>query len=74
MKLPKLGRVVEIEFWSLRGVDDRDVIVTRKCRRIRCYDGWKWQVVGFYEEREWDVYVGVDQECINEPPMELPKI
>jgi hypothetical protein len=72
VKLPKMYRVVEVEFWSLRtaygegfGAYEADVCVTRKARRVSCDDGWKWQIIcdeclPFSAEE-------TDTVCINEP-------
>ena len=71
MKLPKLYRVVKIKFWSLTvGVGsfggvmfDIDVEVERLARRVRCSDGWKWQLItSQYLGDYWALKI--DTECL----------
>jgi len=79
--LPKLGAPVNLQFWSLRGsvgeslgfveVDEK---VTRKCRRVRCRGGWKFQIIDFYDLLEWDYYVDTDQETLNDIGMDLSAV
>ncbi len=73
MRLPKLYRVVEIEFWSLRieggllGVAfDVDVLVTRSAMRVRCADGWKWSLM----PRKGEHYYVDDPICLDEIGMD----
>ena len=71
-KLPKLYRVVEIEFWTIRGalgdnlgMTEVDVRASRKARRVLCGEGWKWQIASADKISEWDYYVLADQECLD---------
>jgi len=73
MKLPKLYRVVEIEFWSLRmkgvllgATSGVDTLVTRRAMRVRCAEGWKWSLVARKGE---DCYVN-DPICLNDIGMD----
>lgn len=75
-KLPKLYRTVNLKFWSLKNelggsggvIFDCDTQVTRKCRRVICPDGWKWQVCKNFIG-DWTVEY--DQECLDEQGMDL---
>ena len=71
-KVPKLYRVVDIEFWTIRGalgsnlgMTEVDARVSRKARRVLCSEGWKWQIVNADKISEWDYYVLVDQEYLD---------
>lgn len=74
MKLPKLYAPVRIRFWSLRMglgsnygvIFDVDTQVERKCRRVKCEGGWKWQIVGFAKLAEWDSTAEQDKEILDE--------
>ena len=65
MILPKLYRVVDVTFNSLRfnGMCEVDEIVTRKARRVLCDDGWEWQII----EGCSSFINDTDRELINEP-------
>lgn len=73
MKLPKLYRPVLLKFWSLRNglgsnygvIFDIDTEVTRKCMRVLCDDGWKWQIINYSRLVEWDYSVEADRECLD---------
>ena len=73
-KLPKLYRVVEIEFSSLRNglgsglgvIFDIDTMVKRHVRRVLGPSGWCWQIKDLHQLREWDYFVDTDQEVLNE--------
>lgn len=79
MKLPKLYRVIKVRFSSLRDklchktlgvMPDQDVMVTRKCRRVLCSDGCKWQLAD--RGIDWfPQYDETDQEILNEIGMDL---
>ena len=79
MKLPKLYAPVKIKFRSLRNglganmgvIFDIDTDVVRKCRRVRCDDGWKWQLVDYYRDIDWDWGVEQDKEILDEYGSEL---
>lgn len=79
MKLPKLYAPVNITFSSLRNgggsglgvVYDIDTVVTRKCRRVRCTDGWKWQLVNYYLDIDWDWPLEQDKEVLEYHGSEL---
>lgn len=74
MKLPKLYRIVTIEFWSLRNsvgsslgmIFDIDTLVQRKARRVRFDGGWKWQIKDLQELFEWDYFAETDQEFLDD--------
>ena len=75
MKLPKLYRVVTVEFWGLRAglgegygvIFDIDTKVRRRARRVATKDGWKWQLAFKKHERVEDDYcIESDVECFNE--------
>jgi len=74
MELPKLYAPVKIKFWSLRTVlgqnygviFDVDTQVERKCIRVRCECGWKWQIVDFMKLAEWDSAAEQDKEILGE--------
>ena len=73
MLLPKLYRVVEIEYWSLRNrlgsnyrfIFDIDTKVKRTVRRVRVDNGWKWQIVNFDKISKYDYFVEQDQEILD---------
>ena len=73
MKLPKMYAPVKIKFWSLRNglgpglgvIFDIDTEVERKCRRVRTKDGWKWQLVRYFQDRDWDWALEQDKECLD---------
>ena len=73
MKLPKMYAPTNIKFWSLRDglganlgmVNDIDTEVTRKCRRVKCEDGWKWQIVNFSSISDWDYCAFSDKETLD---------
>jgi len=74
MKHPKLYAPVKIKFWSLRNglgsnlgvIYDIDTEVTRKCRRVLCASGWKWQLINYYRHRDWDWTLEQDKEILDE--------
>jgi len=78
MKLPKLYRVVAIEFWSLRNglganlgvIFDIDTRVKRLARRVLCASGWVWQIKDLNTIWEWDYAALQDQEILNEIGMD----
>lgn len=82
MDLPKLYRVIKIEFSSLRNglgsnygvIFDIDTMVTRKVRRVLCPGGWKWQIRDLHELWEWDYFVDTDQEILNEIGMDTDDV
>lgn len=70
-KLPKLYRVVNIKFWSLRmgiggcgGVEEYDIQVERKARRVLCDDGWKWQLID--DKCLYFFSLHVDKDCLDD--------
>lgn len=73
MKLPKLFRVVTIEFWSLRNgvgedfgvIFDIDTKVQRRARRVRTRYGWNWQIESLYKTLEWDWCAEQDQDTLD---------
>ena len=73
MKLPKLYRVVNLEFWSLRssvgyrgGVTfDNDEKVLRRARRVLIDGGWKWSIQQTEFQQEWDYMLQIDQSCLD---------
>jgi hypothetical protein len=73
VKQPKLYAPVKIKFWSLRnGVGsglgvlfDIDTEVTRTCRRVLYLGGWKWQLVRYYQDRDWDWCLEQDKEVLD---------
>jgi len=79
MELPKLYAPVRIKFWSLRMglganfgvIFDIDSEVERKCRRVRCNAGWKWQIVDYAKLAEWDFYAEQDKEILDNWGSEL---
>jgi len=74
MKLPRLYAPVKIKFWSLRNglganygvIFDIDTEVERKCRRVKCDGGWKWQIVDFMKLAEWDCTADIDKEILDD--------
>lgn len=82
MKLPKLYASVNIKFSSLRNgigsnygvIFDCDQMVARKVRRVICNDGWKFQIIDSNKLREWDWFIDIDQECLNEIGMDISLI
>ena len=79
MKLPKLYAPVKIKFWSLRNglgsklgiVFDIDIEVERKCRRVLCGGGWKWQLVDYLCARDLDYGLEHDKEILDNYGSEL---
>jgi len=77
--LPKLYRPIKVKFWSLRNglgqnmgvIFDIDTEVERIVMRVRCADGWKWQIQHLPKLLKWDWCVEADQECLNEYGAEL---
>lgn len=73
MEHPKLYAPVKIKFWSLRNglgrdlgvIYDIDTEVVRTCRRVLCKGGWKWQLVNYYQDRDWDLTVEQDKEILD---------
>ena len=67
-KLPKLYAPVMLQFSTLRtfgGSFDNDVIVTRKCMRVRDSKGWHWQIIGINKMlNEFDYCAEQDQEIL----------
>jgi len=72
-RLPKLGRVVEIDLDVLRwGVGeglgvifDCDAVVKRKVRRVMDSNGWRWQLARQWKDQEfWDYCFEQDKEQI----------
>lgn len=78
-QLPKLYAPVNIRFWSLRNglgsnlgvVFDIDTEVIRKCMRVLCEEGWKWQIVEYNTISEWDYVVETDKEILDEYGAEI---
>lgn len=74
VQLPKMYAPVKIKFWSLRlgfganygVIFDVDTRVERKCRRVRCDGGWKWQIVDFLKLRLIDYVAEQDKEILDE--------
>jgi len=79
MKLPKLYAPVNITFSSLRNgvganlgvIFDIDTDVTRKCRRVLCNGGWKWQIINYHRDIDWDWGLDQDKEILDEYGSEL---
>jgi len=78
MDLPKLYAPVKMKFSTLRsagGHFDMDVDVIRTCRRVLCLDswsnGWKWQIVNYYQDRNWDCTLEQDKEILDNYGSEL---
>ncbi|MBA4822469.1 hypothetical protein H2241_16080 [Pantoea ananatis] len=74
-RLPKLGRVVEVDLDVLRcgvgeglGVTyDNDAVVKRKVRRVMDSNGWRWQLARQWKDQEvWDYCFEQDKEMIVE--------
>jgi len=72
-RLPKLGRVVEVDLDVLRcgfganwGVTyDNDAVVKRKVRRVMDSNGWRWQLARKWKDQEvWDYRFEQDKEQI----------
>ena len=72
-RMPKLGRVVEVDLDVLRAgigsnygvIHDLDTVVKRKGRRVMDADGWRWQLV----REKWDDNIHLfesDREGLNE--------
>jgi hypothetical protein len=78
-KLPKLYAPVKIRFWTLRNaigmgggiIYDCDAPVNRICRRVKCGDSWKWQIVNFIKSSALDCTLIQDQEVLNNNGSEL---
>lgn len=73
MNLPKLYRVVDIEFWGLRPslgsslgvIYDNDVKVKRKAM-LALVDGLpRWRIKSARGQCEWDYVLESDQECLD---------
>lgn len=79
MRPPKLYREVWIKFWSLRNgvgsnlgvINDIDTEVVRKCRRVLDCGEWKWQLVDYQENIEWDWALDMDKEVLDMNGSEL---
>lgn len=50
---------------------DIDTEVTRKCRRVLCDDGWKWQLINYYRDIGWDSSLEQDKEILDNYGSEL---
>lgn len=72
-RMPKLGRVIEVDLDVLRAgiganygvIYDIDTVVKRKVRRVMDVDGWRWQLV----REKWDDNIHLyesDREGLNE--------
>ena len=78
-QLPKMYAPVNIRFSSLRNglgdnygvIYDIDTIVERKCRRVICDGGWKWQIVNYLVNRCWDYELEQDKEILDNYGSEL---
>ena len=73
-KLPRLGAPVNLQFSTLRArihpdslgvIPDCDEQVVRRCRRARCKGGWKWQIIDYSKNVEWDCSLEVDKEILD---------
>jgi len=79
MKLPKLYALTKIKFSSLRDgmgenygiILDIDTDVIRNCRRVLCDDGWKWQIVNYNRDKDWDYGLRQDKEILDDDGSEL---
>jgi len=81
MKLPKMYSQVNLKFWSLRNglgsnygvIFDIDTQVTRKCMRVMCDEGWKWQIINYTKilEAGWDYLIETDKECLDNSGMDF---
>ena len=73
MNLPRLYAPVKIKFWSLRTglgqnlgvIFDMDTEVEQLCRRILCPGGWKWQLVHYWRDVEWDLGMDQDKQMVD---------
>ena len=68
----KVGQIKKITFHTLRvgcsygGVFEYDEQVTRNCRLVLDKSkNLKWQIVKKKEQCEWDYFLSVDQECLD---------
>ena len=79
MITPRLYKPVMIRFWSLRDglgpglgvVFDIDTEVERLCRRVLCEGGWKWQLVNYHRDIDWDWALEQDKEILDEYGSEI---
>lgn len=72
-RMPKLGRVVEVDLDVLRPgfgsgygvIHDVDIVARRKVRRVMDVNGWRWQLVRDWLDQEaWDYFFERDKEQI----------
>lgn len=72
-RMPKLGRVIEVDLDVLRmGIGsgggvifDIDKVVPRKVRRVMSKDGWRWQLASeSLDQNVWDYDFEADKEQI----------
>lgn len=72
-RMPKLGRVVEVDLGVLRNgigsgggaIFDIDTVVKRKVRRVMDVNGWRWQLAREHRDREsWDYCFEYDREQV----------
>ena len=74
LTLPKMYAPTYITFSTLRiGIGenlgvifDMDTMVERKCIRVAIKDGWKWQLVNYLKDRDWDWGLEQDMEILDE--------
>jgi len=72
-RMPKLGRVVEVDLDVLRAgigsnygvIHDLDTVVKRKVRRVMDVHGWRWQLAREHRDQElWDYCLEYDREQV----------
>lgn len=68
----KLGQIKKITFSTLRvgysygGAFECEEQVTRNCRLVLDkYKRLKWQIVKKNGQKDWDYFLSVDQECLD---------
>ena len=74
LTLPKMYAPTYITFSTLRTgigenlgvIFDMDTMVERKCIRVATKDGWKWQLVNYLKDRDWDCGLEQDMEILDE--------
>jgi len=80
VRLPKMHKVIKVDLDVLRPslagglgvIFDCDDVVERKVRRVKCENGWKWQLVKDSKDQdEWDYYFDDDKEIIEDINYEL---
>lgn len=66
LPMPKLFRVVSVEFGVMSDFGEYYDTVTREIRRVKHANGWRWQIARVHNnQKDWDYCLESDREALN---------